>query len=223
MQKINDPNWDYLLKGEWDKPYFKTLERKLDLDRRHGIGVYPQAWEVFKAFDLCPVWNLKVVIIGQDPFYEEKQANGLAFSVKRTQNLPPTLKNIFKELKKDIGVSPPHGDLSLWATQGVLLLNSILTVEKGKPNSHSGLGWEIFTDEVVKIINEQKKPIVWILWGKEAQKKRRFIDNKQHLVIESPHPSPNSAYKGFFWSKPFSKANNFLKLHNVDQINWNFV
>lgn len=223
MQKVGDAAWDYMLRVEWEKPYFKALEKKLDLDRRHGVPVYPQAWDVFKAFDLTPLWNIRVVIIGQDPYHGEKQANGLAFSVKNTQPLPPTLKNIFKELKKDVGVEPPHGDLSLWAVQGVFLLNNVLTVEKGKPNSHAGLGWETFTDEVVKIINEEKRPIVWVLWGKEAQKKRKFLNNPQHLIIESAHPSPHSAHKGFFWSRPFSKINNFLKSHNIDPINWNFL
>lgn len=220
MQKVKDPTWDYLLRVEWEKPYLKALEKKLDLDRRHGILVYPQAWDVFKAFDLCPINTVKVVIIGQDPYHTKGMADGLAFSVPDTKDIPPTLKNIFKELKMDTGIQVPHGRLDMWAVNGVLLLNSILTVEKDIPMSHAGMGWETFTDEVVKILSDQNRPIVWILWGNVAQKKRHLITNKQHLVLESAHPSPLSAHKGFFWSKPFSKANNFLKRHGFSTIDW---
>lgn len=220
MQKIHEHYWAEALKNEFEKDYFKSLEKKIDVERRHGIKIYPQQWDVFRAYDSCPLPMVKVVIIGQDPYHGPKQANGLAFGVKEIQELPPTLKNIIKELKIN-NFNANHGNLSQWAIQGVFLLNTILTVEEGKPLSHANLGWEIFTDKTIEILSEQDRPIVWILWGKHAHIKKGLIRNKKHLVIESPHPSPLSAYKGFFWSKPFQRANSFLLKNGIHPINWN--
>lgn len=222
MINVKDNSWDYTLRIEFEKEYFKELHSKIKTDRRNGKIIYPVDWEIFRAFDLCPIYNVKVVIIGQDP-YHNGDANGLAFGVKNTAKIPGSLRNIFKALKIDLNIKNELGDLSHWAIQGVLLLNSILTVEQNKPMSHVNIGWEIFTDEVIKILNESKAPIVWLLWGKKAQEKEEFITNKNHLIIKSSHPSPQSAHQGFLWHKPFSKTNNFLKKNGYLPIDWKLL
>ena len=183
--------------------------------------VYPRREDVYKALELSPINTVKVVILGQDPYHGTGQANGLAFSVNKGIKLPPSLKNIYKELEDDLGIEiPKHGDLTGWAKQGVLLLNSVLTVKKDNPGSHRALGWEKYTDSIISHISNEKENIVFLLWGKYAEKKRELIDEKKHLVILSPHPSPFSARKGFFGSKPFSKTNTYLREHSISEIDW---
>jgi uracil-DNA glycosylase len=184
-------------------------------------NIYPTKSDVFRALELTPFEKIKVVILGQDPYHGEGEANGLAFSVNKGIKLPPSLRNIYRELEEDMGiVSPKHGDLTKWAEEGVLLLNSVLTVEKDKPASHRNIGWEEYTDNIIKEISEKKKNIVFILWGKYAQSKIPLIDQTKHLVIASPHPSPFSARKGFFGSKPFSTTNRYLKENSIEPIDW---
>lgn len=179
--------------------------------------IYPPKTKIFEAFSLTSPEEVKVIILGQDPYHGEGQANGLSFSVNRDQKLPPSLKNIFKELEDDLKIKAPnHGDLSSWAKKGVLLLNTVLTVEKSKAASHRGKGWESFTDNVIKNLSLNKKGLVFILWGSPAQKKKILIDNSKHLILESVHPSPLSSYRGFFGSKPFSMSNNYLKNKAID-------
>lgn len=185
------------------------------------LTIYPPKELIFRALELTPFENIKVVILGQDPYHGEGEANGLAFSVNKGVELPPSLRNIYEELKSDMGIKiPNHGDLTSWAKQGVLLLNSVLTVEKDKPASHRNIGWEEYTDSIIKKISDKKENIVFILWGKYAQSKKAFIDERKHLVISSPHPSPFSANKGFFGSKPFSKTNTYLKSKGKKEIDW---
>lgn len=195
---------------------------KLNLDQLYNIEqVYPPREQVFRAIDLCPIKNTKVVILGQDPYHGYGQANGLAFSVNKTVPIPPSLRNIYKELESDLGIKSNHGDLSSWAKQGVLLLNSILTVEKGRPLSHAGMGWEDFTTDILKAFkSKQVKPVVFILWGKKAQEYKQYIGGEGYMIIESPHPSPFSADKGFFGSKPFSRANSFLLNNGAVPVDW---
>lgn len=196
----------------------------MDVDKLYSKGeVYPPREQIYRAIDLCPLNKTKVVIIGQDPYHGPGQANGLSFSVNKGIAIPPSLRNIYKELKSDLGIEPPnHGDLTSWAKQGILLLNAILTVEKGKPMSHAELGWENFTNDLLWLLNDNPKghPIVFILWGKKAQEKKNFLDNTQHLIIQSNHPSPFSADKGFFGSKPFSRTNEFLIKNGIEPIDW---
>ncbi|MDD3474868.1 MAG: uracil-DNA glycosylase [Candidatus Dojkabacteria bacterium] len=183
--------------------------------------IFPRKRLLFRALELTPFENIKVVILGQDPYHDEGQANGLAFSVPKDIKIPPSLKNIYKELNNDLGIPiPNHGDLSKWAKEGVLLLNSILTVEPHKPASHRNMGWEEYTDGIIKEINDKKEHIVFILWGNYAQEKGKYIDESKHLVIKSPHPSPFSARKGFFNSKPFSRCNTYLKENGIGEIDW---
>lgn len=185
------------------------------------LTIYPPKELIFRALELTPFENIKVVILGQDPYHGEGEANGLAFSVNKGVKLPPSLRNIYEELKSDMGIKiPNHGDLTSWAKQGVLLLNSVLTVEKDKPASHRNIGWEEYTDSIIKKISDKKENIVFILWGKYAQSKKDFIDERKYLVISSPHPSPFSANKGFFGSKPFSKTNTYLKSKGKKEIDW---
>jgi len=219
MYKMMENNWNYLLRVEFEKPYFIEMQNRIKEMRFNGTTIYPMSFDVFKAFDLCPPWNIKVVILGQDP-YHDGSATGLAFSVRDSAKHPKSLTNIFRALKIDSGIENKSGDLSYWAIQGVFLLNTILTVEKGKPLSHKNLGWETFTDEVVRIVNDLKQPIVWVLWGKLAQQKKHLITNSNHLILEAAHPSPMSAHKGFFWCKHFSKVNEFLKKNKQDTIYW---
>lgn len=220
--KIED-TWRDELAAEWDKPYFISLTdfvRQQYSDRAHPV--YPPAAKIFAAFDECPFDKVKVVILGQDPYHGPGQANGLCFSVGEGVPLPPSLINIFKEVQDDLGlpVCPSDGDLSRWARQGVLLLNSTLTVQAHQAGSHQGRGWETFTDEVILRLNNDRDHLVFILWGSYAIKKGAFIDRNRHCVITSPHPSPLSSYRGFFGSKPFSRANAYLKEHNQTPIDW---
>lgn len=213
-------SWDILLKDEYEKEYFKNLQ-KFIINEYKTKTVYPKMSEIFNAFTKTSYDNVKVVILGQDPYHGEGEAEGLSFSVKIGIQKPPSLINIFSELKDDLGISPPnHGSLVHWANQGVLLLNSTLTVVKDTPKSHSNKGWETFTDEVIKLINKKETPVVFILWGSDARSKKYLINNKKHLIIESSHPSPLSAYRGFFGSKPFSKTNDFLIKNNIEPIDW---
>ncbi len=218
-----DKSWENELSSEFDKNYMLELKSFLINEQKQYI-TYPKNRDIFNAFSLTPFDNLKVVILGQDPYHGENQAHGLSFSVNKGVAIPPSLANIFKELNNDLGfIISSNGDLSKWAKQGVLLLNVVLTVRKNEANSHAGYGWEIFTDEVIKIINNKKENIVFILWGAYAQKKAKFIDNKRHFIVKSPHPSPLSSYRGFFNSKPFSRTNSFLKSKNIDVIDWELL
>lgn len=216
----NNNTWDELLKDEYKKDYFINL-KKFIINEYKTKTIYPKMSEIFNAFIKTPYENVKVVILGQDPYHGENEAEGLSFSVKIGIAKPPSLINIFSELESDLNIKPPnHGSLVSWAEQGVLLLNSSLTVVKDNPKSHSNKGWEIFTDEVIKIINKKDTPVVFILWGSDARSKKSLITNKKHLIIESAHPSPLSAYRGFFGSKPFSRTNEFLIKNNIEPINW---
>ena len=212
--------WDELLKDEYKKDYFINL-KKFIINEYKTKTIYPKMSEIFNAFIKTPYENVKVVILGQDPYHGENEAEGLSFSVKIGIAKPPSLINIFSELESDLNIKPPnHGSLVSWAEQGVLLLNSSLTVVKDNPKSHSNKGWEIFTDEVIKIINKKDTPVVFILWGSDARSKKSLITNKKHLIIESAHPSPLSAYRGFFGSKPFSKTNEFLIKNGISPVKW---
>lgn len=213
-------SWDEKLAEEMSKPYFVDMLNFLDHEY-DTKKIYPPRNKIFNALKTTPFGNIKVVILGQDPYHGYGQAHGLCFSVNRGVALPPSLKNIYKEMETDLGiVQPNHGYLQSWASQGVLMLNTVLTVEEGKPNSHAKIGWQTFTDQVIKIANTQTAPIVFLLWGRNAINKAKFIDKSKHLVLESVHPSPLSAYGGFFGCKHFSKANEFLKSHNIEPINW---
>jgi uracil-DNA glycosylase len=215
-----EPSWKAALEGEFGKPYFKELTDFVKNEYRKG-KVYPPPKDIFRAFDLCPFDKVKVVILGQDPYHGVKQANGLSFAVHEDILLPPSLKNIFKEIEADVKIKPdPNGDLSRWALQGVLLLNATLTVRAGAAGSHQGKGWEEFTDAAVQALSEKREHLVFILWGNYAKKKGAVIDRKKHCVIESAHPSPFSADSGFFGSKPFSKANDYLKKQGEKEIDW---
>lgn len=217
---IFNNDWDEQLKEETDKDYFQELRYKLA--REYKLHkVYPPKEDLFKALKLTPYQDTKVVILGQDPYHGPGQAHGLSFSVEPGVRIPPSLVNIYKELHSDLGVPiPNHGTLVHWAEQGVLLLNTVLTVRDGEANSHKGLGWERFTDAVIEKLNERDKPVVFILWGSHAQKKGAFINRKKHLVIQSVHPSPLSVHRGFFGSRPFSKANAFLISHGIEPVDW---
>lgn len=213
-------SWDNILKEEYNKEYFKNIITYINKEYSNKT-IYPSYEDIFRAFKLTDYNDIKVVILGQDPYHGVKEANGLAFSVHNGIKLPPSLKNIYKELYDDLGIIPSRsGNLEKWAKEGVLLLNSILTVVKDTPASHKEIGWEIFTDEVIKKINNKNTPVVFILWGNYAKSKIKYITNPIHLVITSPHPSPFSAYSGFFGSKPFSMTNNFLKKNNIKEIDW---
>lgn len=214
--------WEQLIATEKSKPYFKDLLSRIEAARAAGVVIYPPAQEVFTAFDLTPFDKLKVVVLGQDPYHGANQAHGLAFSVNPGIPFPPSLQNIFKELEVDIpGFQVPfHGDLRPWARQGVFLLNTVLTVEKGRAHAHADWGWEEFSDEVIAQLNEKRDNLVFLLWGAHAQKKGRFIDKNKHLVLTSPHPSPLSAYRGFFGSAHFSKTNQYLSQHGYEPIDW---
>lgn len=197
--------------------------KKEDIERvaYSSNDIFPLRKDLYRALQLSPLNTVKVVIIGQDPYHGTNQANGLAFSVNKGIKIPPSLRNIYKELEDDLGIdTPKHGDLTEWAKQGVLLLNSVLTVQKDTPGSHRSLGWEEYTDSVIKELSLQKENLVFILWGKYAEQKRELIDEKKHLLIISPHPSPFSARRGFFGSKPFSKTNTYLREHGISPIDW---
>ncbi len=213
-------SWKIHLEDEFNKQYFETLIAFVkDEYAKHTI--HPAGPNIFRAFDLCSFEDCRVVILGQDPYHSPKTAIGLSFAVENGNRLPPSLQNIYKELETDLNIPRSvNGDLSEWASQGVLLLNAVLTVEQGKPGSHAGRGWEIFTDSVIKTISDKKENVVFILWGAYAQKKQTLIDSTKHHVILSPHPSPFSAHTGFFGSKPFSKTNEYLATKGLKEINW---
>jgi uracil-DNA glycosylase len=218
--KLED-SWRDALAVEFDKPYMVKLKAFLQSEKAAGKHVFPKGSEYFRALDLTPLDKVRVVILGQDPYHGEGQAHGLSFSVRPGVRQPPSLLNIYKELRDDLGIAPAHhGFLEHWAKQGVLLLNSVLTVTMGQAAAHQGQGWELFTDAVIRAVNDQPHPVVFILWGSYAQKKAAFVDTSRHLVIKSPHPSPLSAHNGFFGSKPFSKANAFLVSKGYPPIDW---
>lgn len=212
-------SWDTILKDEFKKDYFKKLSIFLNEEVKHKT-IYPKSIDLFKALKLTDYNDVNVVILGQDPYHGENEANGLCFSVNHGIQTPPSLQNIFKELKRDLNITREDTDLSDWAKQGVLLLNTVLTVEKDKAFSHRGKGWEIFTDKIIEKLNEKDDPIVFILWGSAARSKKTLITNKKHMIVESAHPSPLSYYRGFEGSKPFSKTNNLLKSVNKKKIKW---
>ena len=212
-------SWDLILQDEMKKSYFKHIKEFIKEERLIKT-IYPSANDLFNAFKLTDFKDIKVVILGQDPYHGEKEAMGLSFSVRRGVRTPPSLRNIFKELKDDLNITRTDTDLSDWAKQGVFLLNTVLTVEKDKANSHKEIGWEIFTDYVISQIDEKLDNVVFILWGRQARDKKKIMSNKNNYIIESSHPSPLSAYHGFFGSKPFSKTNNYLEEHNKKKINW---
>ena len=211
--------WDVVLKDEFESPYFEKLGVFVKNEYRHKT-IYPEYKDIFNALRYTDYDDVKVVILGQDPYHGDKEAHGLSFSVREGIPMPPSLRNIFKELKDDIGVVRTQTDLTDWAKQGVLLLNSIMTVVKDTPLSHKDKGWEIFTDNIIKKLGEREKPMVFILWGSYARSKKELIQNKNHMILESVHPSPLSASRGFFGSKPFSKANQFLEKNGMSKINW---
>ena len=213
-------DWDIVLKSVWESPGFNKFMDKVKSEYKK-YTCYPEFNNIFNALKLTPYSNVKIVIIGQDPYHGQGEAHGLSFSVQKGIKLPPSLQNIFKELHDDLGIKNGDiGDLTPWAKQGVLLLNSILSVRKDSPLSHKDLGWQLLTDHIIKLINLKKEPVVFILWGSFARSKKQFITNKNHLIIESTHPSPLSAYNGFFGSKPFSKANDFLKGHKIKEVDF---
>ena len=216
------PSWLEHLKEEFQKDYMLTLKKKLLELKNKKIIFYPQGDKIFNAFNLTPLNNVKIVILGQDPYHGPNQAHGLCFSVPQSVKPPPSLVNIFKELESDTGKKRNYhdGNLEPWARQGVFLLNTTLTVEKSKPLSHRDYGWSEFTDRVISLISDKLENIVFILWGSFAQSKKQLIDSGSHLILTAPHPSPLSAHRGFFGSKPFSKTNNFLHSKQIDMVNW---
>lgn len=219
MQISND--WLPVVEEECGKEYYKNLYRFVKNEYATNV-VYPPSEDIFTAFHLTPLSEVKVLILGQDPYHEPNQAHGLSFSVPVSQpKIPPSLQNIYKELKDDLGCYiPNNGYLEKWAKQGVLMLNTVLTVRAGAANSHKGRGWEEFTDAIIRAVNAQDRPIVYMLWGSPAQKKMSMLDNPKHLILTSAHPSPLSAYRGFFGCKHFSKCNEFLAKNNLDKIDW---
>ncbi|MDD2657266.1 MAG: uracil-DNA glycosylase [Candidatus Pacebacteria bacterium] len=223
MQVKIEPSWAEHLTGEFEKSYFEELTAFVKKEYQEG-KVYPAPKNIFHAFDLCPFEKVKVVILGQDPYHGEGQANGLAFAVDEGTKLPPSLQNIFKEIQSDMAVpfvaSAKKGDLTRWAEQGVLLLNATLTVRAHQAGSHQEKGWEQFTDAVIKALSEEREHLVFMLWGNYAKAKGAHIDRSKHLVLEAPHPSPFSAYSGFFGSRHFSRANDYLLSHNSTPIDW---
>lgn len=218
--KMIGNSWDEVLEKEFEKDYYQQLRKFLDQEYS-GSTIYPPARDIYNALRLTPYDKVKVVILGQDPYHEEFQAHGLAFSVNKGVKIPPSLVNIYKEMKDDLGIiQPDHGYLAEWSKEGVLLLNTVLTVRAHLANSHKGKGWEILTDAIIARLSEREEPMVFILWGRNARDKKKLITNPNHLVIESAHPSPLSAYNGFFGSRPFSKANDFLKKKGLKPVNW---
>jgi uracil-DNA glycosylase len=215
-----EPSWKEVLKDEFTKEYFVELKRFL-IEEKQNYTIYPKGSDMFNAFSYTPFDDVKVVIIGQDPYHGANQAHGLAFSVLDGVAFPPSLRNIFQELNSDIGCpTPKSGNLSSWAKQGVFLINTVLSVREGQAHSHAKHGWEIFTDSVIKKISDKKQNVVFILWGSPAIAKSKLIDSSKHHIITSPHPSPLSSYRGFFGSKPFSKTNEFLASRGIEKIEW---
>lgn len=220
MVNILKNDWNDLLKDEFNKEYYRKIHNFL-VDQYSTKTIYPDKYDIFNALNFTPYKDVKVVILGQDPYHGPNQAHGLSFSVKPGNRIPPSLINIYKELNEDLGCYiPNNGYLKKWSDQGVLLLNTTLTVEAGKANSHQRIGWSIFTDKVISLLNEKEDPIVFILWGNNAIKKKSLITNPLHYIIQSVHPSPLSASRGFFGSKPFSKTNKFLESVNKSPIDW---
>lgn len=218
--KIFQNDWAPFLETEMQKDYYQKL-RTILIKEYKTRTIYPDMYDIFNAMHYTPYHKVKVVILGQDPYHGPRQAHGLSFSVLPGVEAPPSLVNIFKELERDLGCQVPnHGCLRHWAEQGVLLLNTVLTVREYQANSHQGIGWEEFTDHIITLLNQRKEPMVFVLWGRPAQRKQSMITNPAHLVITSPHPSPLSAYRGFFGSRPFSKANDFLVKHGMEPIDW---
>lgn len=213
-------DWLAPLSAEFKKPYYKKLYEKIKEEYQTRV-IYPNADDIFNAFEFTPLSKVKVVILGQDPYHGQGQAHGLCFSVQPSVNTPPSLVNIYQELHDDLGCYiPNNGYLKKWADQGIMLLNTVLTVRAHQPNSHRGIGWEEFTDAAIQVLNEQDRPIVFILWGRPAQTKKPMLTNPKHLILEAPHPSPFSANRGFFGSRPFSKTNEFLKANGEEPIDW---
>ena len=215
-----EPSWKAALQSEFEKPYFAELTAKVK-EAYLEKTVYPAPKNIFNALELCPLDAVKVVILGQDPYHGPGQAHGLSFSVPDDIKTPPSLQNIYKEIKSDIGTDiPESGNLERWAKQGVLLLNATLTVEKSQAGSHQGWGWETFTDAIIKTVSDQKEHVVFLLWGKHAQAKEDLIDGSKHLILKAPHPSPFSAHTGFFGCKHFSQTNEYLKKNGLEEIEW---
>ena len=214
-------DWDELLKDEFTKEYYLKLRQTL-INEYKTQKVFPNMYDIFNAMKLTSYDDVKCVIIGQDPYHNDGQAHGLSFSVKKGVTPPPSLVNIFKEIKDDVGIDNlgKHGELTKWAESGVLLLNSVLTVRAHSPKSHRGIGWEEFTTDVIKLLNQREKPMVFILWGGDAKAKQKFITNPNHLVLKSAHPSPLSAFNGFFGCKHFSQTNEFLRANGMEEIDW---
>lgn len=218
MMIMND--WQAPLEPEFAKTYYKELYDRVNQEYKTE-KVYPSAEDIFNAFEFTPLSKVKAVILGQDPYHEPGQAHGLSFSVKPGIDIPPSLVNIYKELNSDLGCYiPNNGYLRKWADQGVMLLNTVLTVRAHQANSHRGIGWEQFTDAAIRVLNEVDRPLVFILWGRPAQMKEPMLRNPKHLILKAPHPSPLSAYRGFFGSRPFSKTNEFLEAHGIEPIDW---
>lgn len=212
--------WDDLLKEEFTKDYYQELRKFLAYEYKH-YAIYPDMYDLFNALRYTPYNDARVVLLGQDPYHGKGQAHGLCFSVQKGINPPPSLKNMYKELHEDLGCTiPNHGELTKWAKQGVLMLNTCLSVREGQPNSHSGKGWETLTDKIISLMNDKNEPVVFLLWGRNAQNKEKLITNPQHLILKCAHPSPFSAYNGFFGSKHFSKTNQFLLEHDLKPIDW---
>ena len=216
--RLHDGDWAPFFAAECAKPYFAALDAFVT-EAAHTT-VYPAAENIFAAFATCPAAGIRAVILGQDPYHEPGQAMGLSFSVPDACKAPPSLRNIFKELESETGTQRAHNDLTPWAQQGVLLLNTVLTVRAGQANSHKGKGWEQFTDDVIRLLDQREEPVVFLLWGNNAKAKKALIQHPQHLVLTAAHPSPLSAYHGFFGCKHFSKANAFLREHGLPEIDW---
>ena len=216
-----DESWRAPLREEFGRPYMQALKQFLEQEKASGKRIFPQGSEYFRALDLTPLDKVKVVILGQDPYHGEGRAHGLCFSVRPGVRTPPSLVNIYKELKSDLGLTPPrHGFLEHWAQQGVLLLNSVLTVEMGRAASHQKRGWEEFTDAIIRLVNSQAEPVVFLLWGAYAQRKAAFVDDTRHLVLKAAHPSPLSAHNGFLGCRHFSQANAFLEAKGRGAVDW---
>lgn len=223
MYQLTDKKWQDLLNKEFQENYMLELENFLIKEYAEQT-IYPEKKDIFRALDLTPYDDVKVLILGQDPYHGKDQANGLSFSVTKETSIPPSLRNIFKEMEDDLNISAPtFGDLTPWAKQGVLLLNTVLTVRDAKAHSHKGQGWEKFTDKIIELVNEKDEHVVFVLWGKPAQKKVKMINQDKHTVLCAPHPSPLSSYRGFFGSAPFSKINLARTNHNQDTIDWSFT
>lgn len=223
MEWVIEKSWETILKDEFDKAYFNRLEGLLE-EERSKYDVFPKDEDVFTAFNYSSYDKTKVVIIGQDPYHDVNQAHGLCFSVQKGIKIPPSLRNMYKELESDLGiVAPEHGQLTAWAKQGILMINACLTVRAHEAGSHSKFGWQLFTDQVIRVLNEREKPVIFVLWGNFAKTKKKYITNGHHFIIESAHPSPLSASRGFFGSRPYSKINEILESLGETPIDWRVI